>query len=68
VAGQWPGTAKRIMYTSSYQDGKPVATTGTVIEPTAPWRGKGQRPTVVVGPGTIGQGDQCAASKLMAFP
>ncbi|AZG47387.1 lipase family protein [Gordonia insulae] len=68
VANQWPGTAKRLMYTSSYQDGKPAATTGTVIEPTAPWRGKGSRPTVVVGPGTIGQADQCAASRLMAFP
>ena len=68
IPNQWPGTAKRIMYTSRYQDGKPAAVTGTVIEPTAPWRGKGVRPTVVIGPGTVGQGDQCAGSKLMAFP
>lgn len=65
---QWPGTAKRVMYTSTYQDGKPAAVTGTFIEPTAAWRGKGARPTVVVGPGTIGQGDQCASSKMMALP
>ncbi|ATD69232.1 MULTISPECIES: lipase family protein [Gordonia] len=66
--GQWPGTARKVMYTSTYQDGTPAAVTGTVVEPTAPWRGKGPRPTVVVGPGTIGQGDQCAASKMMTLP
>lgn len=65
---QWPGTAKRIMYTSRYQDGTPAAVTGTVVEPTVPWRGRGVRPTVVVGPGTIGQGDQCAPSKMMTLP
>lgn len=68
VKNQWPGTATRIMYTSRYQDGKPAAVTGTVVEPTAPWKGKGPRPTVVLGPGTIGQGDQCAGSKLMSLP
>lgn len=68
IAHQWPGTATRVMYTSSYQDGKPAAVTGTVVEPTAPWRGKGPRPTVVLGPGTVGQGDQCAGSKMMALP
>lgn len=68
IANQWPGTATRIMYTSTYQDGKPAAVTGTVVEPTAAWHGKGPRPTVVIGPGTVGQGDQCAGSKMMAFP
>ncbi len=68
ASNQWPGTARKVMYTSTYQDGKPAAVTGTVVEPTAPWAGKGSRPTVVVGPGTIGQGDQCAASKLMSLP
>ncbi|MEN2514775.1 lipase family protein [Gordonia polyisoprenivorans] len=68
IPNQWPGTAKRVMYTSEYQDGSPAAVTGTVVEPTAPWRGKGPRPTVVLGPGTVGQGDQCAGSKLMSFP
>ncbi|WP_419229220.1 lipase family protein [Gordonia sp. CPCC 205515] len=68
IANQWPGTGTRIMYTSRYQNDKPAAVTGTVIEPTTPWRGRGPRPTVVIGPGTIGQGDQCAGSKLMSFP
>ena len=68
VRGQWPGTATRMMYTSTRQDGKPTAVTGTVVEPTAAWRGKGERPTVVIGPGTVGQGDQCAGSKMLSFP
>uniref|UniRef100_UPI0035565BA8 lipase family protein n=1 Tax=Gordonia zhenghanii TaxID=2911516 RepID=UPI0035565BA8 len=68
VKGQWPGTATRMMYTSTLQNGKPTAVTGTVVEPTARWTGKGERPTVVVGPGTVGQGDQCAGSKMMNFP
>ncbi|MGK2319259.1 lipase family protein [Gordonia rhizosphera] len=68
LPNQWPGTATRIMYTSRYQDGTPAAVTGTVVEPTAPWRGKGPRPTVVLGPGTVGQGDQCAGSKMMSLP
>lgn len=65
---QWPGDAKRIMYTSTLQDGSQAAVTGTVVEPTAPWTGGGPRPTVVLGPGTIGQGDQCAGSKMLSFP
>ncbi|MCF8609399.1 lipase family protein [Gordonia sp. HY285] len=68
MKGQWPGTATRLMYTSKLQNGKPTAVTGTVVEPTAKWNGKGERPTVVVGPGTVGQGDQCAGSKMMNFP
>ncbi|WAC57390.1 lipase family protein [Gordonia sp. SL306] len=68
MKNQWPGTATRVMYTSSYQDGKPAPVTGTLVEPTAGWRGKGERPTIVLGPGTVGQGDQCAGSKLMSFP
>ncbi|NLG46480.1 lipase family protein [Gordonia sp. (in: high G+C Gram-positive bacteria)] len=68
IRGQWPGTATKIMYSSTKQDGKPTAVTGTVVEPTAPWKGKGPRPTVVLAPGTVGQGDQCAGSKMLAFP
>lgn len=68
LAHQWPGAAKKMMYTSTLQNGKPTAVTGYVVEPTAPWRGKGTRPTVVIGPGTVGQGDQCAGSKMLAFP
>ncbi|WP_425553067.1 lipase family protein [Gordonia caeni] len=68
IQQQWPGKATKVMYTSRLQDGAPVAVTGTAVEPTAAWAGAGPRPTVVVGPGTIGQGDQCAPSKMMGLP
>lgn len=58
----WPLPAQRVMYTSRTQDDAPVAVTGTFIDSTVPWRGTGPRPTVVIAPGTMGQGDQCAAS------
>ncbi|MEU4705576.1 lipase family protein [Nocardia salmonicida] len=61
----WPGRAQHVMYTTKLQDGSPVAVSGTYIEPTVPWQGAGPRPTVVIGPGTSGQGDRCAMS--MAF-
>ncbi|KQY32570.1 lipase [Nocardia sp. Root136] len=61
----WPGRAQHVMYTTKLQDGSPVAVSGTYIEPTGQWRGSGPRPTVVIGPGTSGQGDRCAMS--MAF-
>ncbi|MGV9745776.1 alpha/beta fold hydrolase [Rhodococcus zopfii] len=60
-------TVTRVMYRSVGAAGDPVAVTGTVLVPTAPWSGAGSRPTVVVGPGTQGMGDQCAPSKLMTF-
>lgn len=68
MPNQWPGDAQRVMYASRYQDGTPAAVTGTYVQPTARWSGKGPQPTVVIGPGTIGQGDQCAPSKMMSFP
>ncbi|WP_039804182.1 lipase family protein [Nocardia araoensis] len=58
----WPGEAQHVMYTSRLQDGSPVAVTGTFIDATGPWQGPGPRPTVVIGPGTSGQGDRCAMS------
>lgn len=64
----FPGKATTLMYTSKLQDGAPVAVTGTYIEPFAPWQGRGERPTVVMAPGTVGQGDQCAPSKLVGLP
>ncbi|MGW0173211.1 lipase family protein [Rhodococcus sp. NPDC003322] len=60
-------TVTRVMYRSVGAAGTPVAVVGTVLVPTAPWSGDGPRPTVVLGPGTQGQGDQCAPSKLMTF-
>ncbi|UYP17529.1 lipase family protein [Rhodococcus sp. Z13] len=57
----------RVMYRSTDARGGPVATVGTVLVPSQPWTGDGPRPTVVLGPGTQGMGDQCAPSKLMTF-
>ncbi|MFE7747136.1 lipase family protein, partial [Nocardia sp. NPDC057455] len=58
----WPGKAQHVMYTSQLQDGSPVAVSGTFIDATGPWQGSGPRPTVVIAPGTSGQGDRCAMS------
>lgn len=58
----WPTLGELVMYTSRLQDGTPTAVTGTYIEPAGPWLGAGERPTVVIAPGTSGQGDQCAMS------
>uniref|UniRef100_UPI002FCD46A1 lipase family protein n=1 Tax=Nocardia bovistercoris TaxID=2785916 RepID=UPI002FCD46A1 len=58
----WPGKAQLVMYTSRLQDGSPVAVSGTFIDAAVPWSGPGPRPTVVIAPGTSGQGDQCAMS------
>ncbi|MFD7689456.1 lipase family protein [Streptomyces sp. NPDC059781] len=63
-----PGTATRLMYTSTDSNGQPVAVTGAYIEPSADWKGDGPRPLVVVGSGTMGQGDQCAPSLALQNP
>lgn len=62
----WPGKAEHVMYTTRLQDGSPVAVTGTYIDAAGPWLGAGPRPTVVIGPGTSGQGDRCAMSKAFS--
>ena len=66
VDGAYPVQAQRVMYTSRTQDDAPIAVTGTFIETEVQWRGAGPRPTIVVAPGTMGQGDQCAPSR--SFP
>ncbi|WP_374243357.1 MULTISPECIES: lipase family protein [Mycobacterium] len=53
----------RIMYRSTDARGNPMAVTGTYFEPHNDWPGKGPRPLIVYGPGTQGQGDQCAPSR-----
>ena len=63
-----PGTATRLMYTSTDSNGQPVAVTGAYSEPSARWKGDGPRPLVVVGSGTMGQGDQCAPSLALQHP
>ncbi|WP_078843041.1 lipase family protein [Streptomyces albus] len=66
--GPLPGRATRLMYKSTDAGGSPVAVTGAYIEPTAAWKGEGPRPLVAVAPGTMGQGDQCAASMALQHP
>lgn len=62
--GPWPSGAQRIMYRSTDARGGAIATTATYFDAAAPWPGGGPRPLVVLAPGTQGQGDQCAPSKL----
>ncbi len=66
--GVFPGTATRIMYKSTDSNGQPVAVTGAYLEPSAAWQGGGPRPLVALAPGTMGQGDQCAASMALEHP
>ncbi|MFC9328495.1 lipase family protein [Kitasatospora sp. NPDC057015] len=68
VGGPLPGTATRLMYKSTDSTGRPVAVTGAYIEPSASWKGGGPRPLVALAPGTMGQGDQCAASMGLQNP
>lgn len=68
VNGPLPGRATRLMYKSTASNGEPVAVTGAYIEPTVAWKGDGPRPLVAVAPGTMGQGDQCAASLGLEHP
>jgi hypothetical protein len=57
--------AWKVLYQSSDQQGKPDAVTGTVVVPTAAWKGKGERPVVTYGMGTQGLGKKCAPSLQM---
>ncbi|WP_458248956.1 lipase family protein [Streptomyces sp. MAI_2237] len=68
VDGPLPGTATRLMYKSTDSTGRPMAVTGAYIEPAAAWKGGGDRPLVVLAPGTLGQGDQCSASLGLEHP
>lgn len=56
-------TGTRIMYRSTDARGNPDVVTGTYFEPFNDWPGRGPRPLIVYGPGTQGQGDQCAPSR-----
>ncbi|MFI7005188.1 lipase family protein [Streptomyces sp. NPDC050145] len=68
LRGPLPGTATRLMYKTTDASGRPAAVTGAYIEPAARWRGTGPRPLVALAPGTMGQGDQCAASMGLEHP
>ncbi|MBM4494053.1 lipase [Rhodococcus hoagii] len=62
--GPWPSGAQRIMYRTTDAHGRATAASGTYFDASLPWIGAGPRPLVVLGPGTQGQGDQCAPSRL----
>lgn len=64
----WTGSsATRVAYVSTDDAGKSIPVTGTVLTPTAPWKGKGPRPLLTIAPGTQGSGDACAPGKLMPY-
>lgn len=54
------------MYASTDRDGSAIAVTGTVLVPTSPWIGLGERPIVAFAVGTQGLGDACAPSRQLA--
>lgn len=58
-----PARAERLIYQTTDVNGHPVATSAALYDSTAPWHGPGPRPTLVIGPGTQGQGDSCAPSR-----
>lgn len=63
AASPLPARAERLIYQTADVEGGPVATSGALYESAAPWNGPGPRPTLVLGPGTQGQGDVCAPSR-----
>lgn len=62
--GGWVAKGTRIMYRSNDSQGHPNLVTGTYFEPDEPWQGSGPRPLIAYAPGTQGQGDQCAPSRM----
>ncbi len=58
--------AWKVLYVSESALGEPIAVSGTVIVPTAPWGGSGARPLVSWAVGTRGLGDACAPSETLA--
>ncbi|RZQ60154.1 lipase family protein [Amycolatopsis suaedae] len=63
----YPGAkSTRIQYLSRDNKNKPVAVSGTVLVPSNPWTGPGERPIVAYAPFTFGMGAQCAPSKTLA--
>ena len=63
---QVPAHATRIMYASQDAQGRPIAVTGTVLTPTAPWTGGGERPVISYAVGTQGAADRCAPSRTLS--
>lgn len=58
-----PESVTKVLYSTTDMHGNAVAVSGYMVEPAVPWTGAGDRPIVVIGRGTVGQGDQCAPSR-----
>jgi hypothetical protein len=56
----------QVIYASETGQGAPINISGTVLVPTARWRGAGDRPVVTYGVGTRGVGDACAPSYTLS--
>ncbi|MEB2345907.1 MAG: triacylglycerol lipase [Deltaproteobacteria bacterium] len=63
VPGVW---SRQVLYLSESALGEANAVSGTVLVPTAPWSGPGQRPLISYAVGTRGVGDACAPSKTLS--
>lgn len=63
---QVPAKATRIMYSSTNNGGEPIAVTGTVLEPSAPWTKPGNRGVIGYAAGTQGLADRCAPSRQLS--
>lgn len=61
-----PATATRIMYSSVNATGETIPVTGTVLTPSRPWSGRGERPVIGFGVGTQGIADRCAPSRALS--
>ncbi|HEY8525065.1 MAG TPA: lipase family protein [Acidimicrobiales bacterium] len=59
-------TARQVLYRSTDALGQPMAVSGTVLVPDAPWTGGGSRPLVSYAVGTRGVGDDCAPSYTLS--
>ncbi len=55
--------ATRVLYRTTDRTGQPIAVSGTVLVPEAPWIGVGSRPVIGYAPGTQGMADRCAPSR-----
>lgn len=58
------GKTTTVAYISRDSHDNPIPVTGSVTESTIPWTGPGPRPTIIMVPGTQGNRDQCAPSRL----
>ena len=58
-------SAWQLVYGSTGSRDQPIAVSGTLIVPSAPWPGRGPRPILTYGVGVHGLGRDCAPSYLM---